>query len=293
MEMKHCPLFVQLAGGLGNQLFIWQYAHFLDESSRRRIYLLDYYSKGDLRKCELYAISVNCHHRIKILRPHKLLNPFKIYDFFKSKSKNSLIARFLFRLTYNCDSSHDIPTAYQLERKLLVRGYFQDSSTVWANLTVTKSEILKHLDEINFDEDTKNNDNRIQILHVRRGDYKRNSTTLGVLEDSYFTDNLNLNLPYIIHTDENAEQKSTLFKNALRIYGEDSSPWLVLAHGSEANIFIGSNSTLSWWAAALNKIEDAIIKLPSPWYFSSSYSEEAMHLAKAKYVKAHFRETNK
>jgi hypothetical protein len=291
--MRYRPIFVQLAGGLGNQLFVWQYAHVLEKSSHWRIYLLDYYVKEDLRKCELYPISVNCQHKIRILKLPNILNPFKIYDYFKSKNENSPMARLLSRFTFNCKTSHDAPSPSLLKGKLFVRGYFQDCAMVSDGLRVTKIEIYKYIDAVNIAENAKNDANQAQVLHVRRGDYKENKTTIGVLKDCYFTNNLQLNLPYIIHTDENAPQKSRLFQNALRIYGEDSSPWLVLAHASKANVFIGSNSTLSWWAAVLNKIENAIIKLPSPWYFSSSYSEEAMYLAKAKYVKAHFRETNK
>lgn len=290
--MKHRPIFVQLAGGLGNQLFIWHYAHFLEKSSHLRIYLLDYYVEGDQRRCELYPISVNCQHKIRILRMNNLINPFRIYDYVKSISENSSMAKFLSRFIYNCETSHDTPLPSLLRGKLFVRGYYQDYVMASDSLRVTKIEIDKHIDDVNLAENTRDDTNYTQVLHVRRGDFMENEKTLGVLKDSYFTNNLQLNCPYIIHTDENAAQKSSLFKNALRIYGDDNSPWLVLAHASKAKVFIGSNSTLSWWAAMLNKVDDAIIKLPNPWYLSSPYPEALMNLSKARYVKANFKGTN-
>lgn len=291
--MKYRPIFIQLAGGLGNQLFIWQYAHLLESNFGFKVYLIDYYNQDVERKCEIHPIKLNCNHQIKIVKHRYLPDLFRLYDFMYSKNAGSKITKLLSLFIYSCKSSHETPSLDTLRGKLLVRGYFQNYLSVIKTLEYTQSELDRHITSIKSDRSRENDFQIEQVVHVRRGDYVENETTLGVLDDSYFINNLEPNLSYAIHTDETMLGNSELFKNASEVFGKDYSPWLVVAHGSLAKVFLGSNSTLSWWAAVLNKIDDAIIKLPSPWYFSSSYSEEAMHLAKAKYVKAHFRETNK
>jgi hypothetical protein len=290
--MKFRPILVQIAGGLGNQLFIWQYAHFLERTLGFKVYLLDYYKKDDSRKCELYSLSLNCEHGIKIIKPHKLLDPFKIYDYFYSKSPRSPITQLFLRFIYTCETSHEVPLAEKLKGKFLIRGYFQDYLNVQNTLKYTEIELITHIRRVSIAEDSKFDDLPQQGLHMRRGDFKENETTLGVLSDSYFTNNLESKFPYLIHTDETELQDLGLFKKASRIYGADSSPWLVVAHGAFSKIFIGSNSTLSWWAAFLNNTHGAIIKLPTPWYNSIVHSDESLYLSKARYVTAQFRKSH-
>jgi len=61
-----------------------------------------------------------------------------------------------------------------------------------------------------------------------------------------------------------------------------------IAHGSAAKTFIGSNSTLSWWAAFLNNDENSRILLPQPWYITESIIETSLKLDKVSYITSEF-----
>jgi hypothetical protein len=279
-----------MSGGLGNQLFIWQYAHLLAKTSGFCVYLVDYYDKYDSRKCEMYPISLNCKHKIRIIKPWKVLNPFKVNDFLKSRSKLRPLACFFSRLIHDCQAPNEIPKSIELKDKLFVRGYFQNCASALNGLKFTEAEILSYVEQIYRGQNIEVITPAQQVLHLRRGDFSENSSTLGVLTERYFMEHVDWEIPYIIHTDEKELPNSEFFKKAVKIYGANNSPWVVIAHALLAENFVGSNSTLSWWAVALNRVNHASLKLPKPWYLMGSKFEDDLHLEKATYVTAQFRE---
>jgi hypothetical protein len=127
-----------------------------------------------------------------------------------------------------------------------------------------------------------------QVVHVRRGDFKDNLSTIGCLTNRYFENSILPNSSYVLHTDEEPITSGSLTNGAIHVFDGSHSPWLVLAHGSAAKTFVGSNSTLSWWAAFLNNDENSRILLPQPWYITESIIETSLKLDKVSYITSEF-----
>lgn len=290
--MKKRFVCIQLAGGLGNQLFIWHYAHLLSEEYNLRVLLLDFYQKGSDRKCELYDLEKVCKHNVRILKVFRVFDIYRLYDFTLSRKYLKGIAKIVSLIIYTCKDASELPEPELIENRFFLRGYFQDAKCAIRALNYTREEIhqlfssvLASLNGLDLNENS-------QVLHVRRGDFGKNVETLGMLTDEYFLDNMESDLPFIVHTDEIISIQSRLFSKASIVYRDNTSPWLVIFHGATVKNFLGSNSTLSWWAIALNNRNDAVLKLPKPWYLIKSRVDESLHLTKVTYVKARFSESS-
>jgi hypothetical protein len=281
---------IQLAGGLGNQLFIWHYAHILSEEYNFRVLLLDFYQRGSDRECELYDLEKVCKHDVRIIKVFRVFDIYRMYDFTLSRKYLKGIAKFISLVIYTCKDPSELPAPELIKNRFFLRGYFQNAICAIRALNYTREEIhqlfssvLASLNNLDLNEIS-------QVLHVRRGDFRKNVETLGLLTDEYFLENMESDLPFIVHTDELVNIQSRLYNKASRVYRDNISPWSVVFQGANAKIFLGSNSTLSWWAIALNNRNDAVLKLPKPWYLIKSRVDDSLHLEKVTYVKARFSE---
>ncbi len=279
---------VHLSGGLGNQLFIWQFAHSLHEITRSTIIVLDCYDLADLHQPHLKELKKYCSHRIWIIKLPRLLNPFVLYDFFESRNKTKSLPRAIWRRIYSPVDPSEVPSTEQIKSCTLFRLFCQSADFVNKNFYLIDIEIRKLLKTYLNYESSREDLDLSQVVHVRRGDFKSNMSTIGCLANRYFE---KLTLPtgsFVLHTDEELANTGGLVGGATHIFDGSHSPWLVLAHGSAAKTFIGSNSTLSWWAAYLNNNENSRIFLPQPWYITESIIERSLKLDKVSYVSSEF-----
>ncbi len=133
------------------------------------------------------------------------------------------------------------------------------------------------------------NEEHTSGIHIRGGDY-RNSQGIGLLSRKYYkkaieifsTDNLET---FCIFTDD-FEFAESMTKNLMRetnfVYSKSNSPLKTLLEMSICKKFIGSNSTLSWWAAYFSKSDQII--LPKPMYLQDWSADREITLQKAIYL---------
>ena len=280
--------FVHLAGGLGNQLFIWQFAHLLQEITQSTIIIFDCYGSEDVHQPHLKELKKYCSHRIWIIKLPSFMNPFVLYDFFGSRNKTKLLPGAILRRIFSPVDPSEVPSREQMKRTILFRLYCQNADFVNRDFYLINIEIREllraYLDYKSSIEDLELS----QVVHVRRGDFKANLSTIGCLTNNYFENLISPNSSYVLHTDEEPAHIGGLSREAIHVFDGSHSPWLVLAHGSAAKTFIGSNSTLSWWAAFLNKNENSRILLPQPWYITESIIETSLKLDKVSYITSEF-----
>jgi len=216
------------------------------------------------------------------------MNPFVIYDFFESRNKNKSLPRARLRRIYSPVDPSEVPSKEQMKRAILFRLYCQNADFVNRNFHLINIEIREllraYLDYKSSIEDF----DLSQVVHVRRGDFKANLSTIGCLTNRYFENLISPDSSYVLHTDEDPAHIGGLSREAIHVFDGSYSPWLVLAHGSAAKTFIGSNSTLSWWAAFLNNEENSRILLPQPWYIAESIIETSLKLDKVSYITSEF-----
>ena len=279
---------VHLSGGLGNQLFIWQFAHALHEITRSTVIVLDCYDLADLHQPHLKELKKYCSHRIWIMKLPSFMNPFVLYDFFVSRNKTKFLPRAILKRIYSPVDPSEVPRTEQMKRTILFRLYCQSAEFVNKKFYLIDIEIRKLLKTYLNYESSRENLDLSQVVHVRRGDFKSNMSTIGCLASRYFEKLIRPNSSYVLHTDEELANSGGLAGGATHIFDGSHSPWLVLAHGSAAKTFIGSNSTLSWWAAFLNNIENSRIFLPQPWYITESIIEKSLKLDKVSYISSEF-----
>jgi hypothetical protein len=276
--------FVQLAGGLGNQLFIWSMAHKLAQSKKSQIVLLANYSKNFDRECEIKELSKSCVHGIKILILPEKLNIFKFYDFLLANVKYKRVKNVLNKYFYSSEHPMEVPEENQLGNKIFLRGFFQSSRMVDEIRHCIVSEVFDFAANLFSRESFIN---LHQTIHVRRGDLKYNSETIGMLTDEYFLEQLEEG-PYTMVTDETKKGTSKLWQLSELVYLGSTSPWLVIWLGINSEIFVGSNSTLSWWAVYLNERDGAKLYLPKSWTKRSEERHSSLHLGKVRYVESKF-----
>jgi hypothetical protein len=113
-------------------------------------------------------------------------------------------------------------------------------------------------------------------IHIRRGDYEKLSQIYGLLDKSYYQraiqklEDLSINGRFVIFSDDIDRAREVLFgvvpENTYWINApENVSPVESLVLMSHATANIIANSTYSWWGAALNAKNSAVIA-PTKWF---------------------------
>jgi hypothetical protein len=150
-------------------------------------------------------------------------------------------------------------------------GYFQNEISA-RFLREDLNEYLDFTYESKISKDSSSRSSEL-ILHVRRGDYL-NEDKIGMLSDTYFKNIIK----EVCKT--NAKMKLNFFTNGEIDFFEitnniefdsvevinSSSAVELLAKMRSGEIFIISNSTLSWWAAYLSRSPEKQVYAPRPWF---------------------------
>lgn len=245
-------------GGLGNQLFQASYAHRTAMVyPNHYVYFVNDNSKYD-RKFELDDFFEECPH-VKQSESN-LINGMNRHNLHLSLSRRVKWykgANYLDNLykeeggLVGFDSDFDLHSRILASRSknLNVRGYFQKSKYNFPVDPCFAKALFRALEKnarrLLCDEFT--------CVHVRRGDFLHFSSH-GPLSKGYFTDLL-YNLEryaggVIIHSDDpTIVDKFASLPIKLSEFSLSSNVWDVLSDASRSACFIGSNSSLSWWAA--------------------------------------------
>ena len=273
-------LVVQAHGGLGNQLFQAQYAHFLSLRSPKVEISYRSTHKMDKRVFELDNFFEGCSHVNQQLRDTHF-ESFRNIILEGVKRRN--LEKYLFFWDYIDDNTQilidDLEKYKGNFRNASIRGYFQ--SKLFMGDSCFKSLLFSAL-ENRFGKQTQDFDT---VVHIRKGDF-RQFKSHGPLSNLYF-ENILKNVESknsVLHTDAEPEELcSFLLSYFSQIkYSKTNSAWNLLNDAANCRNFIGSNSTLSWWAATssdwFSVIEPELISLPNRWKRENCNAQETLIL---------------
>ena len=158
------------------------------------------------------------------------------------------------------------------ETSLLV-GYFQ--SAYWASKLNSTSELRQiKLRETNMKQFLRDKSlNKVLALHIRLGDYSK-EPKIGMLTDSYFAkaletvENVKLIHEIWMFSDEPEKAKEYIpekWHPILKVIPSMSAA-KTLELMRQADYYVISNSTFSWWGAFLSNSADCYVVAPSPWF---------------------------
>jgi hypothetical protein len=285
---------IQAAGGLGNQLFIWNLAHHLEDKFKCRIVIHFPASKSD-RKCEIQALRMFCEHRIEVVESDTFNRFVSLVD--RLRVKNSVLAKII-------DSSLRIyqtklpAETFELvgKKPRIVRGYFQSPDLVSKNIHLYFTE-LNNLTTHLRQESPLNQEisDSASIFHIRRGDFLSNKEKVGLLKYEYFENQIRPDEKTVIFTDasEGDSEISTYFEG-VEIYGDEiADTWTSFAFMSFARKLVTSNSTFSWWAGFLAQARGGEVVAPSPWTRTTIYGPNYLSFEGFTYTPALFYEDKK
>jgi hypothetical protein len=175
----------------------------------------------------------------------------------------------------------------ETKSKSLVQGYFQNwqyVESVWDVIGIELNTFILNLRLPNLYTDER----PMVILHIRRGDFKLQSSTFGLLDINYYLTSLNYVRssselePFIVVNTDDVDSASILI-HAIEpdqvLTPADASAWQCLGLMNSAKFVIAANSTLSWWGSYLCSKSGGTSIIPSPWFknFSPSAGESFSH----------------
>lgn len=276
---------INVAGGLGNQLFMALGGWALSARLGRRLILNlrnpDINASGHDSSIRDFNLSALTDTTV-ISRPRGALElalgalakrrPY-------SSSRDELMKRFRFgefeflQLQNHADMKN-APSG----NHLFLEAYLQNHELVahvpdiiredFFKLQKPSSRFLKYAQEISTSNST--------AIHIRRGDYIHPDTliTFGALGDRYYSDALDAlkvdrkNDPIFLFSDSHEEAKKIEgrlgIKNGVVINGGVSPSESIILMSSAAQVII-ANSTFSWWSAFLSGPHSEIVA-PQPWF---------------------------
>jgi hypothetical protein len=267
-------------GGLGNQLFQASYAHYLSlvfpEAS---VYFVNDNSRSD-REFELTDFFVSCVHvkqkdsRIFFGKTNTEIKR-GMSRRFGSKADQFIQRNMISEIGGLGNQNERILGDLNHRRKnykTIVRGYFQYFNNLFSENDCFAALFLESIG-INASSHLTYDDLNI-CLHIRRGDYLSNFS-FGPLKISYFSKLLDeyrtAESRISIHSDNsNMLEDELLCGLQLSENSFSGNPWDLFVDALHSELFIGSNSSLSWWAGfALEKfgrLPNKIIIFPNEWF---------------------------
>ena len=266
-------------GGLGNQLFQASFAHRLAILfPEYKVSFVDDNSVSD-REFSLNGFFKSCSH---VTESKSYLvggkNRNEIHRFLARRFPNFEDQKYLRRLINESGSGFSFENELRKylqnshQKLTLIRGYFQISkyhfpahscfaSALWTSIFAnTHNRLLS--------------EKSTATIHIRRGDFIKFSSH-GPLSINYFIKQL---VPLqgkvsslSVHSDDSLvlkELKDLPFQIAPTSIS--NNPWQLISDAITSRFFLGSNSSLSWWAAfalaTFGEAERARIYFPSEWF---------------------------
>ena len=265
--MKHRNNFIEIVlnGGLGNQLFGWAmgYAVSARNGFELRLNASDLVERPfELGKLGLYASDKGPNYRYP-------LNPSFLSRITRKVRKHvNLRSSVYAEKNFRYD-----PEVKYLAPGTTVYGYFQS----WKYFEEYKAEICQKIKDSfpssseYLDFKSVIRDKKYVAVHIRRGDYIGREDFHGLTTPEYFANAMMIIEEEIrdsvICFSDSIEIAKHVLPNCSQYFGPESmnDPVTILRVMSEASAIIGSNSSLSWWAAYL--MEDGKKKVfPRQWF---------------------------
>jgi hypothetical protein len=265
---------VQIAYGLGNQLFQYAFARSLSEKTNNTVlldtswyllhpnrrYLLDKYNIVDFAKLPIYKA-------VNFLGPLELVNRF-VWK--KSKYSQNTVNRRIYIEPKDSWGAYDesvfAKSADYFEGLWQTEGYFSDISAKIGNELTLKQEPQHPLIQRAAETDSVS-------IHFRRTDYASQSH-LSILPERYYAvaqekiSELIEHPVYFVFSDDIAWVKRHFSwgDNTVFASGEGLKDYEELFLMSKCRHHIIANSSYSWWGAWLGEYTDTIVISPNKWF---------------------------
>lgn len=273
--LRKLPCIFVLSGGLGNQYFTYAAGLFFSEKSGRQVVFE--LSDTDLLKDQHTSSILKMNPRRTVVRMRfqkSLFNAIRLLD-------KILHLAFRTRVIYGSPGlGHDI-NLEKNQNALLVRGHFQTYKYFLDKRVSDEMKTLAIADPTAYftSTDAELSGRRVLGVHVRLGNYSELQQSFGALSEGYFSSAIEAALTheksgfdYIYLYSEEIEKASQILGLAdwgvpFRLIGKDSglTDEETLALMSKSDSLVISNSTFSWWAAALGNLEKSVYA-PAKWF---------------------------
>ena len=281
---------LQNAGGLGNQLFIWAAAHKLAHEFDEKVVIFsvkDRNFRSD-RENELHYLKAHCEHDIFLRESFALGYILRIID--KLKLEKHYCSRALLHL-FGFYSAGRATAKFNFNggAPKIVRGFFQRNEYVDSSWEFISREINSCLQEIKIPNNI--NEGSSQVIHFRRGDFVDIKATHGLLSLEYFAKDINLDMKSVVCTDDPGyvDQIQSRIPLGVIMTPSELDVWQTLKVFVGAGEFLGSNSTLSWWAAKIrSKVFLTKSSLPQPWTKSDMEDDRVLEIPGVDFHRAIF-----
>jgi hypothetical protein len=284
---------VLASGGLGNQLFIWNLAHNLENKYKCKVEII-FPKSGSDRICEISYLVDFCCHQIKVRESNTLNYAF---GFLSRVQKKSTVAGRVLVVLFSIAETKFPADTFQFSKKAprFVRGYFQSTKLVEETLDLYKIELLNATEtKVRNLKYLVSNIMSRKMLHIRRGDFIENKDTVGLLTIEYFLKQIDNHEKVVIFTDSRSDNPEILknFPSSL-ILGTDSlDTWSSFSMLSHADYLVASNSTFSWWAGVISLMRGGKVVAPQPWTLTNVYGDNYLNHEKFNYAESIFEETS-
>jgi len=266
---------VQLSGGMGNQLFQINFAHYLNWRFGENIFVMKPRLRKGLPHTHLSFFDKNytCNHCKYIIHEgnhyiNEFFNPWSNSGAFRVKK----LRKFADYRDYPYLRPENIILG---AKKDVFVGYFQNHAFVSPVEAVMRQEIMSELDRRTKEFARFKTEEDIEIVHVRQGDTKspRNMKRVGVLGNDYYKSLLGRSTDLrsrVVVTDDVQGTLSVLRGIPVdMIYGpRDLDSWEALALMASARRLFVANSTFSWWGGFLALGKKAEVIIPRPFFAS-------------------------
>jgi hypothetical protein len=252
-------------GGLGNQLFVFNFAHKLIELGATKVVIFNCWHNDNIdRAFQLELIKSKCSHKISF---SDNLFVYKVYRLsIRAVTKINLnfilpkkLQIYVEGITSNCNN---------FEKYKIFSGYFQDTSffpetslfldefgaTVTDAYKETSSTLMAEFAD------------PFQAVHIRRGDYISHRDTFGVLAINYFSNQLISNIPLLVLSEEALNYAFIKDSRSLLKVPDYLTPWQLMSVLCQATFLAGSNSTFSFWPAFYVTAQGRKASIPTPWF---------------------------
>ena len=284
--MKKATVFIK--GGLGNQLFQFSFAKFLEQNN--------------------YSVNINTN----LLDAHgnntrrSLIFPTKYFGFNEQSSFSKKKFDYFMRLHYSKIisnsyfgkyfedykySKEDTNISNQESKLYFLNGYWKNMKYLdymedFIISSISKNPIIKD----GFKSQLQEN---YAMIHVRRRDFIKNNWHLDI---SFYEESINLiknkskKIKFDIFTDdENWVKKQKIFSHAMNIYPQKRNEIMepinhnhYIGDDKEETIktfskmlkyrnFIVGNSSFAFWAAFLRSDKNSIVTVPDPWFRNNDH----------------------
>lgn len=290
-------IYIRISGGLGNQLFQYAAARYLQLKKNDDELVLDIseYNRNRLRMFALGRFEIAKYKKQDIDRGSRYNQDWHVSVIYKVLNlinrQNDVHKKILLEklLKYPLQSvgiirnsfSNDLYSKALLRnRNIYMSGYFQSEDffpglrgilrkelQIKQNVTLEKQTFL---DEIKRENSV--------CVHVRLGDYRKNKLHM-VCTKTYYKNAVNMmkrkypNAKFFVFSDE-----IDMVKKEYGLIGDefDYEPsgcrdYEVLELMKNCNHFIMSNSSLSWWAQYLCRFDHKTVIAPDIWFGDTGY----------------------